>query len=99
MKFGIRRHPINRDPVYQKIRQLFEKDRPLNDRRYAVDWCRIAALGWEPNRTLKAMLPGMVKWYRKNISFFTHSLRCLATLRVPAAIQPLSKWLPRREPA
>ncbi len=52
----------------------FEKDRPFNDRRYAVDWHRIAALGWEPRRTLKAMLPEMVKWYRKNISFFPHLL-------------------------
>ncbi len=53
---------------------VFEKDRPFNDRRYAVDWRRIAALGWEPHRTLKAMLPEMVKWYRKNIGLFAHSL-------------------------
>lgn len=53
---------------------VFQKDRPFNDRRYAVDWTRIAALGWHPNRTLKATLPEMVEWYKKNISFFTHSL-------------------------
>ncbi len=53
---------------------IFEKDRPFNDRRYAVDWRRIAALGWKPRRTLKATLPDMVQWYKQNISFFTHSL-------------------------
>ena len=52
---------------------VFEKDRPFNDRRYAVDWSRIAALGWKPSQTLRATLPSIVDWYRQNINLFTHS--------------------------
>lgn len=40
-------------------------DRPGHDRRYAVDWSRIAALGWCPRVSLEEGLAHTVRWYRE----------------------------------
>lgn len=44
----------------------FTSDRPFNDRRYSVDWMKIAALGWSPRRNLAGSLGEIVDWYRDN---------------------------------
>ncbi len=48
-------------------------DRPFNDARYAVDWSRIAALGWVPRRTLAAELQAMAEWYAENLARYEAS--------------------------
>ena len=45
----------------------FIQDRPFNDARYAVEWDRIAELGWAPRFHLKDELPAMAQWYLENI--------------------------------
>jgi UDP-glucose 4,6-dehydratase len=44
----------------------FVEDRPFNDRRYAISWEKIAALGWTPQHSLPQELPDIIAWYRKN---------------------------------
>lgn len=46
----------------------FVQDRPFNDARYAVDWQRIAKLGWSPRRRLKDELPALARWYADNLA-------------------------------
>lgn len=41
----------------------YVQDRPFNDARYAVDWSRVAALGWKPTRRLSEDLPQLAGWY------------------------------------
>jgi dTDP-glucose 4,6-dehydratase len=45
---------------------LSHYDRPLHDRRYAVDTARIAALGWRPARNLAEAVAETVEWYRRH---------------------------------
>ena len=52
----------------------FVRNRPFNDARYAVDWSKIAALGWHPTRSLKAGLPAVAEWYRSNINRYEDAL-------------------------
>jgi dTDP-glucose 4,6-dehydratase len=47
------------DAVY-----LTEYDRPLHDRRYAIDASKIRALGWQPQGRLDERLAETVAWYR-----------------------------------
>ncbi len=42
------------------------EDRPGHDRRYAMDWSRLRALGWENRMPLDAGLAATVAWYREN---------------------------------
>lgn len=42
----------------------FTKDRPFNDRRYAVDGSKLRALGWEPKTSFEDGLRATVEWYR-----------------------------------
>lgn len=45
----------------------FVKDRPGQDRRYAIDYSKIQReLGWQPSVTFDEGLRAMVEWYRKN---------------------------------
>jgi dTDP-glucose 4,6-dehydratase len=44
----------------------FVKDRPGHDRRYSVDWRKLAALGWRPGYSLEEGLARTVGWYREN---------------------------------
>jgi len=44
----------------------FVPDRPYNDIRYGVSLDRIYGLGWAPKRNVKADLPAIVAWYKKN---------------------------------
>lgn len=52
----------------------FERDRPFNDRRYAVDYSKIARLGWKPTRRLSDELRAMAEWYKANRSLFPEDL-------------------------
>lgn len=45
----------------------YVEDRPFNDGRYAVQWDRIAALGWKPVISLEDELPAMAEWYVANL--------------------------------
>ena len=44
----------------------FVKDRPGHDRRYAIDWSKLARLGWKPKYDLDTGLNETVEWYRQN---------------------------------
>lgn len=46
------------------------KDRAAHDRRYAVDWSKIAKLGWEPEHDLATWLKKTVEWYKENKSWW-----------------------------
>jgi dTDP-glucose 4,6-dehydratase len=41
-------------------------DRLGHDRRYSVDWSKVAALGWEPAHDLDEALALTFSWYRDN---------------------------------
>jgi dTDP-glucose 4,6-dehydratase len=43
-----------------------EKDRPGHDRRYSLDFTKVAALGYEPRTDFKKMLEETVRWYVDN---------------------------------
>ena len=51
-----------------KSRELirFVEDRPGHDRRYALDWEKIRALGWSPHHDFDAALAETVAWYVDN---------------------------------
>ena len=61
----------------------FVSDRPFNDARYAIDWSRIAQLGWKPEGSLKAELPQIASWYIEN--FERYSENGTAPVRRPVA--------------
>lgn len=45
----------------------FVKDRPGNDRRYAIDWSKIHHdLGWKPEFDFETYLEKTVNWYKNN---------------------------------
>jgi len=44
----------------------YVNDRPGHDRRYALDWTKIKALGWEPSAGFEENLKRTVDWYRDN---------------------------------
>lgn len=48
-------------------------DRPFNDARYAVNWSRLAKLGWQPRRRLADELQGMAEWYTENVGRYESS--------------------------
>jgi dTDP-glucose 4,6-dehydratase len=45
-------------------------DRLGHDRRYAVDWTKIRALGWAPETPFDAGLEATVRWYERNRSWW-----------------------------
>lgn len=45
----------------------FVPDRPFNDGRYAVSVAKLAALGWRPQRSLKADLGQLIQWYGEHL--------------------------------
>lgn len=53
---------LNKDDSYIE----FVKDRPAHDRRYAVDWHKIAKLGWQPEHDLDTWLKATVDWYKSH---------------------------------
>ena len=54
--------------ILKKDKSFIEhiKDRPAHDRRYAVDWGKIAKLGWKPEYDLDTWLEKTVIWYQDN---------------------------------
>ena len=53
----------------------YVEDRPFNDGRYAVDWAKITALGWKPEKSLEDELPNLIQWYQDNFSRY-HDESC-----------------------
>ncbi len=53
----------------------FVRDRPFNDRRYAISWDKITCLGWAPKRSLPDELPAIVAWYRQNINHLSRRMK------------------------
>ncbi|MFI9411353.1 dTDP-glucose 4,6-dehydratase [Nocardia gamkensis] len=51
---------------WDRVRNI--PDRRSNDRRYAMDWSKIAALGYQPTRAFEQALADTVRWYRDNPS-------------------------------
>jgi dTDP-glucose 4,6-dehydratase len=47
------------------LKRLVE-DRPGHDRRYSVDWSKLAALGWQPRHSLDETFARTVAWYTAN---------------------------------
>jgi dTDP-glucose 4,6-dehydratase len=41
-------------------------DRPGHDRRYSLDWSKLAGLGWKPEVRFEEGLRKTVEWYRDN---------------------------------
>ncbi|HVL32362.1 MAG TPA: dTDP-glucose 4,6-dehydratase [Actinomycetota bacterium] len=48
----------------------YVEDRPGHDRRYALDWSKIRALGWKPTHEFSGALAETVDWYRENRSWW-----------------------------
>jgi dTDP-glucose 4,6-dehydratase len=48
----------------------YVKDRPYNDKRYAVSTKKIRRLGWEPKYNLIKDLPIIIEWYKKNFILY-----------------------------
>jgi dTDP-glucose 4,6-dehydratase len=65
-------------------------DRPANDVRYSMDWCKAAALGYKPTQDLQEGLAQTVEWYR------AHPDRWAPQLRKPGAQLQLSAPTPGR---
>jgi dTDP-glucose 4,6-dehydratase len=42
------------------------RDRPGHDRRYALDFAKIRALGWSPHHDFTACMEETVRWYVDN---------------------------------
>jgi dTDP-glucose 4,6-dehydratase len=62
---------------HSKIRHssliTFVKDRPGHDRRYAMDFSKIALqLGWAPSETFESGLRKTVAWYLDNPEWVAH---------------------------
>jgi dTDP-glucose 4,6-dehydratase len=51
---------------WDRVRNI--PDRRSNDRRYAMDWSKVAALGYQPTRAFERALADTVRWYRDNPS-------------------------------
>ncbi|MET7457436.1 dTDP-glucose 4,6-dehydratase [Streptomyces sp. NPDC005574] len=49
---------------WDKVRYI--PDRLANDLRYAMDWSKLAALGYQPTHDLQAGLEETADWYRRN---------------------------------
>ncbi|WOX16023.1 dTDP-glucose 4,6-dehydratase [Streptomyces sp. N50] len=62
-------------------------DRRANDRRYAMDWSKIAnQLGYRPERDLMTELAATVDWYRRNPERWAPLLQAPYPLAVPAGV-------------
>ena len=62
-------------------------DRRANDRRYAMDWTKIATrLGYRPERDLRDELAATVDWYRRNPERRAPLLQAPHPLAVPAGV-------------
>lgn len=45
---------------------LHVTDRPGHDRRYSLDWSKLAGLGWKPQVSLEDGVAGTVAWYQRH---------------------------------
>jgi dTDP-glucose 4,6-dehydratase len=52
---------------------VFVKDRPVHDRRYAIDCTKIEReLGWRPRETFADGLRKTIQWYIENLKWVEH---------------------------
>lgn len=81
---GSRDEYQNRDVVQMICREfgarfdesvVFVRDRPFNDRRYAISWEKITQLGWEPKHRLSDEIDEIAAWYRKNANHVIKRLK------------------------
>ena len=56
-------------------------DRLGHDRRYAVDWAKIRALGWAPETPFDAGLEATVRWYEGQRQWWEASRTAAANSR------------------
>ena len=57
----------------------YTKDRPFNDRRYAVDGTKLRALGWEQKTRLEQGLKITVDWYHRFGKTWWGDIDCVLT--------------------
>ncbi|MBI2426750.1 MAG: dTDP-glucose 4,6-dehydratase [Candidatus Kerfeldbacteria bacterium] len=48
----------------------YVKDRLGHDRRYSLDWSKLAKLGWKPEYDLDRALEATIEWYKANESWW-----------------------------
>lgn len=53
---------LNKDSSWIK----YVKDRPGQDKRYALDFTKIKKLGWKPKHNFKKAIKETIDWYKKN---------------------------------
>lgn len=51
------------------------EDRPFNDRRYALHFEKIKAMGWKQNRSIRNMIGEVVTWYRDHADRYQYYLQ------------------------
>lgn len=54
---------------------VFVRDRPFNDRRYAISWEKITELGWKPQRSLPSEIGEIVSWYSANANHLSRRMK------------------------
>jgi dTDP-D-glucose 4,6-dehydratase len=59
----LRVYGIAEDKIPNWIR--YSRDRPFNDRRYAVDGTKLGLLGWKQRTSFKDGLQATIKWYQQ----------------------------------
>ncbi|MQS11761.1 dTDP-glucose 4,6-dehydratase [Streptomyces kaniharaensis] len=69
------------DADWDQVRYI--PDRAANDLRYAMDWSKTAALGYQPGRDLEDGLAETADWYRNNPDRWAPLLRIPAEARKP----------------
>lgn len=67
-------------------------DRPFNDSRYGVVADKLLALGWHPEATLEAELPGLIDWYAENLHLYFDAVSDGAVLAAEGG-RPTSKYV------
>ena len=49
---------------------IFIKDRPYNDKRYAINYSKLKNLGWRQQYELFSCMPKIIEWYSKNYKIY-----------------------------
>jgi len=57
---------VSEDAVF-----LTRYDRPMHDRRYAIDASKARSLGWRPGADLERRLAETIAWYRDHVDWWT----------------------------
>ncbi len=68
----------------------YVEDRPFNDGRYAVNWDKITALGWEPKIDLKQSLAELAAWYSTYSDRYVEDDQIVNNAQQPQSIRAVS---------